>query len=144
MKDDPTTSSFYAPFESMNARLDASEQERLETEAKRVIAGTVMPAFAGLAEFLRESYAASASPGASELPGGADYYAFQIRRYTTLTDATADSIHETGITPDVLVEDNGGFPSLSLSGKADRENDGQLLEAITRLQRNHVMHSNAQ
>ncbi len=57
---------------------------------------------------------------------------------------SGDSIHETGITPDVLVEDNGGFPSLSLSGKADRENDGQLLEAITRLQRNHVMHSNAQ
>ena len=97
VKDDPTTSSFYAPFESMNASLDASEQERLKTEAKRVIAGTVMPAFAGLAEFLRESYAASASPGASELPGGADYYAFQIRRYTTLTDATADSIHETGL-----------------------------------------------
>ncbi len=54
------------------------------------------------------------------------------------------SIHETGITPDVYVDDTAGFPDLSLAGVIDRENDTQLLEAMERLQRRRVMHSSAQ
>ncbi len=57
---------------------------------------------------------------------------------------SGDSIHETGITPDVYVEDTPGFPDLSLSGEIDREQDIQLLAALDRLQRRGVMHSNAQ
>jgi len=57
---------------------------------------------------------------------------------------SGDSIHETGITPDVYVDDTAGFPDLSLVGVVDRENDAQLLEAIERLQRRRVMHSSAQ
>ena len=57
---------------------------------------------------------------------------------------SGDSIHETGITPDVYVEGTPGYPDLSLSGQVDRENDAQLLEALERLARNRVMHSNAQ
>jgi len=57
---------------------------------------------------------------------------------------SGDSIHETGITPDVYVDDTAGFPDLSLAGVVDRENDAQLLEAMERLQRRRVMHSSAQ
>jgi len=57
---------------------------------------------------------------------------------------SGDSIHETGITPDVYVEDTAGHPDLSLSAEIDRENDAQLIEALARLQRRRVMHSNAQ
>ncbi len=57
---------------------------------------------------------------------------------------SGDSIHETGITPDVYVDDTAGFPDLSLAGVIDRENDAQLLEAMQRLQRRRVMHSSAQ
>jgi len=57
---------------------------------------------------------------------------------------SGDSIHETGITPDVLVDDTPGHPNLSLSGEIDREHDAQLLEALDRLQRRGVMHSKAQ
>ncbi len=57
---------------------------------------------------------------------------------------SGDSIHETGITPDVYVDDTAGFPDLSLVGVVDRENDAQLFEAIERLQRRRVMHSSAQ
>jgi carboxyl-terminal processing protease len=57
---------------------------------------------------------------------------------------SGDSIHETGITPDVYVEDTPGHPDLSLSAQIDRENDAQLIEALARLQRRRVMHSNAQ
>ena len=57
---------------------------------------------------------------------------------------SGDSIHEVGITPDVYVEGTPGYPNLSLTGDVDREHDAQLLEAIERLQRRRVMHSNAQ
>ncbi|MGB5165794.1 MAG: S41 family peptidase [Woeseiaceae bacterium] len=57
---------------------------------------------------------------------------------------SGDSIHDVGITPDVYVEDADGYPSLSLTGMVDREQDTQLIEAIDRLLRHQVMHSNAQ
>ncbi len=56
---------------------------------------------------------------------------------------SGDSIHETGITPDVFVEDTPGFPDLSLSGIVDQQQDAQLVEAVERLQREQVMHSKA-
>ncbi|MDH3531543.1 MAG: S41 family peptidase [Gammaproteobacteria bacterium] len=57
---------------------------------------------------------------------------------------SGDSIHETGITPDIYVAGTPGFPDLSLSGGVDRENDAQLFEALGRLQHRRVMHSSAQ
>ena len=56
---------------------------------------------------------------------------------------SGDSIHETGITPDVFVENTPGFPEMSLSGIVDEEHDTQLIEAVERLQRQRVMHSKA-
>jgi len=57
---------------------------------------------------------------------------------------SGDSIHETGITPDVFVEDTPGYPDLRLTGSVDRERDAQLLEAIERLLHRRVMHSSTQ
>jgi len=57
---------------------------------------------------------------------------------------SGDSIHDVGITPDVLVQDTPGFPDLSLSGTLDREADVQLAEALQYLQPRSVMHSKAQ
>lgn len=56
---------------------------------------------------------------------------------------SGESIHETGISPDVYVEDTEGYPSLSLTSLVDREHDAQLAEALDRLQRHRLMHSNA-
>jgi carboxyl-terminal processing protease len=56
---------------------------------------------------------------------------------------SGDSIHETGITPDVFVEDTPGFPDLSLTGTIGREKDAQLVAAVERLQHRQVMHSKA-
>lgn len=56
---------------------------------------------------------------------------------------SGDSIHETGITPDVYVEDTPGYPVLSLTGYVDRDGDLQLSEALDRLHRRGVMHSDA-
>ena len=57
---------------------------------------------------------------------------------------SGDSIHETGISPDVYVENIAGFPSMSLGGMVDTQRDAQFVEAMDRLQRRRVMHSNAQ
>ena len=56
---------------------------------------------------------------------------------------SGDSIHETGITPDVFVENTPGYPEMSLTGVVDPDNDTQLTEAVDRLQRQRVMHSKA-
>ncbi len=57
---------------------------------------------------------------------------------------SGDSIHEVGVTPDVLIDGAPGFPDLSLSGILDRESDAQLVEAMEQLRPRAVMHSNAQ
>lgn len=57
---------------------------------------------------------------------------------------SGDSIQDSGITPDVYVEDTPGFPDLSLSGIVDRDLDVQLQSALERLQTPRVMHSSAQ
>jgi carboxyl-terminal processing protease len=57
---------------------------------------------------------------------------------------SGDSIHETGITPDVFLEGTPGYPDMSLSAHVDREQDVQLQEALERLKRGNVMHSKAQ
>ncbi len=97
VKDDPADSSFYDPFESMSERVPPARQAALREDARKVIAGEVMPAFARVADFLDGDYGASASLGAEALPGGKAYYAFQIRRYTTLTGTTAAEIHQVGL-----------------------------------------------
>ena len=56
---------------------------------------------------------------------------------------SGDSIHDTGITPDVVVDDTPGFPDLSLSGIIDSKQDAQLNEALGHLQSRRVMHSSA-
>ncbi len=57
---------------------------------------------------------------------------------------SGDSIQETGITPDVFVEDTPGYPDLSLSGNVNHEQDGQLVSALERLRHSQEMHSKAE
>jgi len=54
---------------------------------------------------------------------------------------SGDSIHKTGIAPDVFIEDDGTHPGYSLDGGIDREGDAQLGKAIERLRQKRVMHS---
>jgi uncharacterized protein (DUF885 family) len=97
VKENPEDSSFHTPFEKISSKVTAAEQERLREEGRNAIGMAVMPAFAEVAEFLRNEYQASESLGAEQLPNGEAYYAYQIRRYTTLTNTSADEIHATGL-----------------------------------------------
>lgn len=97
LKENPEDSSFYEPFEEMSARVAEDDHLRLRNEGKAVIRDMVIPAFAAVAAFLREDYAASETIGAEDLPLGEEYYAFNIKRYTTLTSTSANEIHALGL-----------------------------------------------
>lgn len=54
---------------------------------------------------------------------------------------SGDSIHETGIAPDVVVNGSRDFPALGANAAVDREHDAQLIEALEQLRNQRVMHS---
>lgn len=56
---------------------------------------------------------------------------------------SGDSIQDTGIAPDVYIEDDGRHPDRALTGAVDRVGDSQLNEAMERLRQSRVMHSRA-
>ncbi len=56
---------------------------------------------------------------------------------------SGDSINETGVSPDVHVESVRGYPDQSLNGNLGRENDPQLIEALSLIRNMPVMHSRA-
>jgi uncharacterized protein (DUF885 family) len=89
---------FYAPFATMPATIPAAEQEALRREARAAIQSAVIPAYQSLLRFYRNDYLSRArtSIGASEMPNGAEYYAAQIREYTTL-DMSAEEVHQLGL-----------------------------------------------
>jgi uncharacterized protein (DUF885 family) len=96
--DDPEESVFWAPLASMPETLDEAERRRLEREGREAIVQAVVPAYRAFLDFMTREYIPGAREtlGASELPDGEDYYALQIRRYTTL-DLTPEEIHEIGL-----------------------------------------------
>ncbi len=99
VRDDPTLSRLYKPFERLPQSLPAATRQRLADAGRAAIRDAVTPAFRRLSDFLSEDYLAAATVtlGATELPGGEDYYAYQIRRYVTTTGLSAEAIHRTGL-----------------------------------------------
>ena len=56
---------------------------------------------------------------------------------------SGDSIHQTGISPDIVVDGAREYPSASTSPTVDREHDAQLIAALEQLRNQRVMHSQA-
>jgi len=88
---DPTLHAMYPPFKK--AQLGTPVEKR----AKEAIVGSVIPAFARLADFLEQEYIPKCrgSIAASDGVDGIAYYESRIRQQTTLPLA-ADEIHATG------------------------------------------------
>ena len=89
---------FYAPFVTMPATIPAAEQAALRRDARSAIQSAVIPAYQNLLRFYRNEYLTRARTtiGASDMPNGAEYYAAQIREYTTL-DMSAEEVHQLGL-----------------------------------------------
>lgn len=96
---------FYRPFLRMPATIPAEEQAQLRAEAREVVSNAVVPAYRRLLSFYTDDYlpGARTSLAAADMPGGAAYYAGQIRKYTTL-DLTADQIHQIGLSEVARIE----------------------------------------
>ena len=124
--DDPESSPFWKPFADMPRSIPQAEQERLRAAGRKAISEAVTPAYADWLTFFREEYLprTRTSLGASEFPEGADYYAQQIRQYTT-TDLTAEQIHQIGL------EEVARITAEMEQVKAEAGFDGTLAEFVT-------------
>ncbi len=96
--EDPAKSPFYRPFAKFPDSVPASERSALQAEAKKVIAGRIVPAYRAFAEFFDKEYLPGSrdSIAAANLPDGKAYYDFLAAQFTT-TSLGADRIHEIGL-----------------------------------------------
>ena len=96
--DDPAKSAFYKPFLKFPESISQAERDKLQADAKRVIANDVVPAYRKLQTYFNDEYLPKTreSIAATDLPDGKAYYDFLARYYTT-TDLTADQIHAIGL-----------------------------------------------
>ncbi|MCX7513369.1 DUF885 domain-containing protein [Frateuria hangzhouensis] len=95
---DPTASSFYKPFKQMPGAIPVDQAQAMRGEALRRIRDEVIPAYARLLTFFRQTYVphARTTLAAEAMPDGKAYYRQQIREYTTL-DLDPDAIHKIGL-----------------------------------------------
>ena len=95
---DPTKSPVYQPVTAFPVEISQAERARIVSAAERAIMDSVVPALRALGEFVQREYlpAGRKELAANSLPGGNDYYAWRIRRYTTVSLSPA-SIHQLGL-----------------------------------------------
>jgi hypothetical protein len=96
--DDPKQSVFFAPIEAFPAGVPTADRPRLAKAYAEKLAGRVLPANRRLHDFLKDEYLPQArdSVAWSELPNGAEWYAYLVRYHTT-TRLTPDEVHELGL-----------------------------------------------
>ncbi len=94
---DPSKSVFFAPFRRFPPGVPEAERARLTEAGRRAVMDGAVQGYRTLFEFMRTDYVprARATVGASAMPKGKAYYAFLVRRYTTL-DVTPEQVHELG------------------------------------------------
>jgi uncharacterized protein (DUF885 family) len=94
----PMASPLLEPFTKFPAGFPEAERTRLTKRAQQVYAGSVVPAFQKLHDYVTSTYlpACRESISVSTLPNGAATYAFLVRWQTT-TNLTPQQIHEIGL-----------------------------------------------
>jgi uncharacterized protein (DUF885 family) len=93
-----TESIFWKPFAAVPGVIPAAERERIQAEGRKVISQSVTPAYRKFLDFMTKEYVPGARKtlAAAELPEGRDYYAFLVRKFTTL-DLDAEAVHRIGL-----------------------------------------------
>jgi uncharacterized protein (DUF885 family) len=128
---------FYTPLHSMPAAMQDPQRSQLTKILSAAIAEKLLPANRALHDFLRNEYLPKARAGValSELPLGREWYAYCIKRATSL-GVTAEEIHHIGLAE---VERIGArVPTLRdggalASGAAAALAPGDLLQAYAEL-----------
>jgi uncharacterized protein (DUF885 family) len=96
--DSADQSPFFQPFSELSESIAGGEKAELLAMAEKVIENDVIPAYQRLNDFFEKEYfpGARSSLGASELPGGTQFYQSQIKRFATV-DMTPQEIHDLGL-----------------------------------------------
>jgi uncharacterized protein (DUF885 family) len=96
--EDPRQSIFWRPILSFPAGVSVTDRRRLTEAYATKIGGMVLPAYRRLHDFLADTYLPKARTtiGLSELPNGAAWYAYLVRRHTSLS-LTPDEVHQLGL-----------------------------------------------
>jgi uncharacterized protein (DUF885 family) len=97
--DDPEKSLLYKPFHEFPEGVPTSEHERLRTDARKAIAGSVVPGYRQFLDFMKNEYVPNcrATIAASALPKGREYYRFCVQKFTTLDDRSPEEVHAVGL-----------------------------------------------
>jgi uncharacterized protein (DUF885 family) len=140
----PADSAFAVPLKKFPKTISPAEQSRISADLTEVITNSVLPSYQRFAKFLIAQYIPKGrtEPGAWALPDGDAYYAFCVRRSTTLNKTPAE-IHQIGL--DEVKSDEAqmlaivhklGYPDLKTFSAALKANpkehpqsDQQLLDA---------------
>lgn len=95
---EPEKSPYFKPFKELPDHFKVSEKEALQEKAKKIIKEKIQPAYKSLHEFWVNDYYPNLRKtiAAEDLPNGKAYYAFQIKKMTTL-EKTADEVHKIGL-----------------------------------------------
>jgi len=94
----PEDSPFYQRFRTLPEKFPAAERDRLQAAARKVITGTVVPAYRSFDQFFRSVYvpACRTTSGLWDTPDGHAFYQNRIEYFTT-THLTAEQIHAIGL-----------------------------------------------
>jgi uncharacterized protein (DUF885 family) len=94
---DPASDPLLKPFGTLPATVPAADKARLLERGRAIVRAEIAPARRAYLQFIQTEYLpkARSQVGASSLPDGRRYYAFQARYHTT-TDLTPDQIHALG------------------------------------------------
>jgi uncharacterized protein (DUF885 family) len=94
---DARATPYFKPFLQRPTGVAPADFDQLTQDAERVIAQQVLPAYAELARFMRDTYLprTRTTTAARALPGGEAFYAERVRAFTTLP-LTAEQVHEQG------------------------------------------------
>ncbi len=92
------TSPFVTPVKKFPASVSAEEQKRIRAEVLEAIQTSVLPAYVRFANFIKaqEIPAGRKEPGVWAMTNGDAYYAYCVRRSTTLGKSPAE-IHQIGL-----------------------------------------------
>ncbi len=95
---DVKQSPLYKPFAEMRGDFSAEEIAKTQERAQQIIAGSVYPALKKFREFVEKEYIPASRETISwkDMPNGAEWYAFFVRRHTT-TKMKPEELHQLGL-----------------------------------------------
>ncbi len=129
----PEATPFAEPLKKFPASVSAADQKRISDAVLNAIATDVLPMYQRFAKFLSVAYIPSCrkDPGVWALPDGDAYYAFTVRRSTTL-DKTPAEIHQIGL--DEAKRDEAEMLAIARKmGYSDLKSFGAAIQANPKL-----------